>query len=79
MQIKLWTITKIQFCFQFQLDDYEESNSISEAPSTGLVRVRSRLVVDNVLPAERSAYTCVARSGAETAIATSVVYSAPGK
>ncbi|XP_026472124.1 neural/ectodermal development factor IMP-L2 isoform X2 [Ctenocephalides felis] len=61
-----------------ELDDYEESNAINEAPSTGLVRVRSRLVVDNVLPAERSAYTCVARSGAETAIATSVVYSAPG-
>ncbi|GAB0086641.1 Neural/ectodermal development factor IMP-L2 [Sergentomyia squamirostris] len=49
-----------------------ETNVVSEASPNALARVRSRLVLEHAAPTERT-YTCVGRSGGQTAFATTTV------
>lgn len=55
------------------INDYS-SNFIPESSPNSLVRIRSRLIIDVDVAAEKS-YTCVGQSGTKTAYATTTVYS----
>lgn len=50
-----------------------ESNALSETSSTSIVRVRSVLIIDHVLPNERT-FTCVGQSSGQTVYATTTIY-----
>lgn len=46
---------------------------MSKSTGNSIVRIRSRLVIDRVAPADR-AFTCVGRSGGKIAYSTTIVY-----
>lgn len=48
---------------------------VSKTVANSIVRIRSRLIIDRVAPADRS-FTCVGRSGSKTAFSTTMVYGA---
>ncbi|XP_055716795.1 neural/ectodermal development factor IMP-L2 isoform X1 [Phlebotomus papatasi] len=53
-----------------------EANVVSEASPNALARVRSRLILEHAAPTERT-YTCVGRSGSQTAFASTTVIASP--
>jgi len=58
------------------MDNYE-SNLISEASSSAIVKVRSRLIIDHMVPND-SSFTCVGRSGSKTAYETTIIHTKAG-
>lgn len=59
----------------FQIEDLS-SSKLDGSDSTALVRVRSRIVIQNDLTSERT-FTCVGRSGSKVSLARTTIYPEP--
>lgn len=56
-----------------QIDRYE-NNVVNSIASQGLAKVRSRLVLNYLLPVHEGTFRCLAESGSEKVVAESRVY-----
>lgn len=72
--------TQINVCFIFfQQNDSYESNMISDSINQGLSKIKSRLIINSLLPVHQGPFTCVATSGSKTALATTNIFVVQGK
>lgn len=54
--------------YLFQNESYE-SNMISDQLSQGLSKIKSRLVINSLLPMHQGPFTCVATAGSKSSMA----------
>ncbi|GLV36990.1 Ecdysone-inducible gene L2 [Carabus blaptoides fortunei] len=60
-------------------NDSYESNMISDTINQGLSKIKSRLIINSLLPVHQGPFTCVATSGSQTALATTNIFVLQGK
>ncbi|XP_077283499.1 ecdysone-inducible gene L2 isoform X2 [Arctopsyche grandis] len=60
-----------------EIEDYE-NNALPQGSSKEMAKVRSRLIINNILPIEKNTYTCVAQVGSKTTYFTTTVFTSQG-